>query len=168
MRAMRRISAPTGTSSRITTAPTVPRSGAPSGPPKTPARRTNRPIGWHLFVGMHARVPEVILRVRLSPGAPSEAAARVDQAHLIGKELLMQSRIARSLVSGLAAAMLATGAGVAAAGTASAASSTTASVTSHHTAPTAKCRTVKGYWRTVKSHGKTTRVWVKPRTVCTR
>lgn len=77
----------------------------------------------------------------------------------------MQSRIARSLASALAAAVLATGA--AAAGTASAAPSSTASVTTSHLAPAAKkCHKVKGYWKTSKSHGKTKRVWVKPRTVC--
>ncbi len=81
----------------------------------------------------------------------------------------MQRRIAHSLASGLAAAMLATGAGVAAAGSASAAPSSTVRVTSTHMAQTTKkCHKVKGYWRTIKSHGKTKRVWVKPHTVCTK
>ncbi|MEU5092685.1 hypothetical protein [Streptomyces sp. NPDC021356] len=77
----------------------------------------------------------------------------------------MKSRIARSLATGLTAAMLAAGAGVVATGTASAAPSTTS-----HVAPTVgkKCHKVKGHYRTVTAHGKTKRVWVKPHEVCNK
>jgi hypothetical protein len=81
----------------------------------------------------------------------------------------MRSRILRALAASAAAAILAGGAAVTSTGTAFATPTHTASVAqaSQH-APTAKkpCKTVKGYYKKVTSHGKTTKVWVKPHKVC--
>ncbi|MCW2871120.1 hypothetical protein [Actinacidiphila oryziradicis] len=54
-------------------------------------------------------------------------------------------------------------------GTAFAAPTASTSVTASQHAPTAqKCHNVKGYYKTVHKHGKTSKVWVKPHKVCTK
>ena len=75
------------------------------------------------------------------------------------KGLVMRSRIARALATGIAAGVLASGAAVASAGPTFAAPATS---TGLHVTTKKHCRTVKGHYRHV--HGK--KVWVKPYKVC--
>jgi hypothetical protein len=83
----------------------------------------------------------------------------------------MRIQIVRALATSAAAAMLAGGAAVASTGTAFAAPTTSvthAGVTTSQHAPTQRrCRTVKGYYKTVTERGRMKRVWVKPHRVCT-
>jgi hypothetical protein len=81
----------------------------------------------------------------------------------------MRSRVVRALATGSAAAVLAGGAAIASTGTAFAAPTASTSVAASQHAPTAKtCHHVKGYYKTVHHHGKTSKTWVKSHTVCTK
>ncbi|MFI0150099.1 hypothetical protein [Streptomyces lydicus] len=80
----------------------------------------------------------------------------------------MRSRIVRALATATAATLLAGGAAMASTATAFATPTTSAHVAASQYAPTAKCHNVKGHYKTIHSHGKTKKVWVKPHKVCTK
>jgi hypothetical protein len=81
----------------------------------------------------------------------------------------MRSQLVRTLANGAVAVLLTSGAAVASSGTAFAAPTPSDSVTAGQQAPMAKkCHHVKGYYRTAHSHGKTTKVWVKPHKACSK